>query len=124
MLVIISGGMPWDARIGPTREQISFFRNGGLRKLIWSWRLADTISCEAVDLLERLLDTNPDTRWSISKVSSHPWLRNELCIASNTHDSIHTGPPIVRKEDTVSKHTKTEYEAKATLTSKRQRTEG
>lgn len=124
MLVLISGGMPWDARIGPTREQIMFFRKGGLRNLISCWKLADTISCEAVDLLERLLDTNPDTRWSISKVSSHPWLRNELCVASKKHDSIYTGSPIVRKGGTVAKHTKTEYERKATLASKRQRTEG
>ena len=37
--------------------------------------LSENISDEAMDLMKRCLDPNPETRATISQIQEHPWLR-------------------------------------------------
>src|SRR5882762_5122831 len=37
--------------------------------------LSEKISDEAMDLMKRCLDPNPETRATISQIQEHPWLR-------------------------------------------------
>ena len=50
-------------------------RDAAEGKLFLSERVAGNISDEAMDLMQRCLDPNPETRATISQIQEHPWLR-------------------------------------------------
>lgn len=45
-------------------------------KIFLSEKVAGKISDDAMDLMRRCLDPNPDTRMTISEIKAHPWLQH------------------------------------------------
>ena len=71
--ILLSGTSPWDVFKGPIKENIDFLKTDGtIRLLFENWGIH--LSSGATDFVQKCLDPNPDTRWNVDDLSTHPWL--------------------------------------------------
>mmetsp|Transcript_21736 Transcript_21736/g.33389 ORF Transcript_21736/g.33389 Transcript_21736/m.33389 type:complete len:513 (-) Transcript_21736:474-2012(-) len=73
LFLLLTGMPPWDAATGPASTDLRYcyVRDGRLSELLRTWNVS--LSEQATNLLQRLLDANPKTRITIPELKNHPW---------------------------------------------------
>eukprot|EP01102_Stenamoeba_stenopodia_P020710 TRINITY_DN817_c0_g1_i1.p1 TRINITY_DN817_c0_g1~~TRINITY_DN817_c0_g1_i1.p1 ORF type:complete len:411 (-),score=97.01 TRINITY_DN817_c0_g1_i1:103-1239(-) len=75
LFAMVSGAMPFAGSLDRIIESITNAK----------WPRLKLFSRELIDLLQHLLDPNPDTRYKVSEIKNHPWMTSqfELPLASS-----------------------------------------
>jgi len=85
LYVLLSGRLPFAAD-----SDAELFRLIIAGKLVWKTPQFDAVSAEAKDLIEKLINTNPEKRFSAIQAIAHPWIQKNGS-ALSVHESMQSG---------------------------------
>jgi serine/threonine protein kinase len=73
LFLMLTGFPPWE-RACDTDDRYKYMSAGYLVQMLTEWEIG--ISSDAMDLLQRMLFSDPKDRLSLDQVRAHPWMTN------------------------------------------------
>mmetsp|Transcript_24575 Transcript_24575/g.50741 ORF Transcript_24575/g.50741 Transcript_24575/m.50741 type:complete len:106 (-) Transcript_24575:2764-3081(-) len=73
LFTMLTGYPPWEYAM-PSDDRFRFMAGGFLVQMLTEWNTG--LSCDAMDLLQRMLFLDPRDRLSLDQVRAHPWMVN------------------------------------------------
>lgn len=73
LFIMTVGTPPWNSAV-PTDARFKYIEKHGVTRLLESWRKAEFMTPELLDLIEKLMCPNPVKRLTIDGALNHPWI--------------------------------------------------
>lgn len=73
LFIMTVGTSPWNSAVA-TDARYKYIEKYGVTKLLTSWGKAQSMSPPLLDLIERMMCPNPDTRITVDEALAHPWI--------------------------------------------------